>query len=75
MRRTAVESDGLWRPRTPGSMVSARKTRVYDRKGLRYGHVIKGPAIIGEYSATTLVPPDFVCEVDAFGNLVLKQAR
>ncbi|HTG72519.1 MAG TPA: hydantoinase/oxoprolinase family protein [Terriglobia bacterium] len=54
---------------------SARKTRVYDRNGLRYGHVIKGPAIIGEYSATTLVPPDFVCEVDAFGNLVLKQAR
>jgi N-methylhydantoinase A len=54
---------------------SARKTRVYDRKGLRYGHLIKGPAIIGEYSATTLVPPDFVCEVDAFGNLVLRQAR
>ena len=54
---------------------SARKTRVYDRKDLRYGHLIKGPAIIGEYSATTLVPPDFVCEVDAFGNLVLKQAR
>jgi N-methylhydantoinase A/oxoprolinase/acetone carboxylase beta subunit len=49
------------------------KTRVYDRKDLWHGHVIKGPAIIGEYSATTLVPPDFVCEVDAWGNLVLKR--
>jgi N-methylhydantoinase A len=48
-----------------------RQTRVYDRSELRYGHTVDGPAIIGEYSATTLVPPDCVCVVDAFGNLVL----
>ena len=48
------------------------KTSIYDRKDLSHGHVIKGPAIIGEYSATTLVPPDFLCNVDAFGNLVLR---
>src|SRR5262249_26300014 len=35
------------------------KTRIYDREKLRYGHSIDGPAIIGEYSSTTLVPPDF----------------
>jgi N-methylhydantoinase A len=49
------------------------KTTVYDRSDLQHGHVFKGPAIVGEYSSTTLVPPDFVCEVDAFGNLVLRQ--
>jgi N-methylhydantoinase A len=53
----------------------AYKTRIYDRKDLFFGHVLKGPAIIGEYSATTLVPPDFVCRVDAFGNLVLRVAK
>ena len=51
----------------------AQRTSVYDRSGLQHGHVLRGPAIVGEYSSTTLVPPDFVCEVDAFGNLVLKQ--
>jgi N-methylhydantoinase A len=49
------------------------KTSVYDRSDLQHGHVFKGPAIVGEYSSTTLVPPDFVCEMDAFGNLVLRQ--
>ena len=47
------------------------KTAVYDREALSHGHTVRGPAIIGEYSATTLVPPGVVCEVDAFGNLVL----
>jgi N-methylhydantoinase A len=50
------------------------RTSIYDRKDLCHGHVIKGPAIIGEYSSTTLVPPDFVCNVDAFGNLVLRKS-
>jgi N-methylhydantoinase A len=53
----------------------ARRTPVYDRNALLHGHVIKGPAIIGEYSATTLVPPDFVCAVDAYGNLVLREGK
>jgi N-methylhydantoinase A len=48
------------------------KTAIYDREGLAFGHVVRGPAIIGEYSATTLVPPGCRCEVDAFGNLVLR---
>ena len=36
------------------------------------GAMIKGPAIIGEYSSTTLVPPNFRCLVDPFLNLVLE---
>jgi len=50
-----------------------QKTAVYDRSSLSYGHKFDGPAIVGEYSATTLVPPGYVCEVDAFGNLVLER--
>jgi N-methylhydantoinase A len=72
MRRTRGEARALdvlpvWFGGRP------RKTRIYDRKELRYGHVLEGPAIIGEYSATTLVPPDFMCEVDVLGNLVLRR--
>lgn len=47
------------------------KAAVYDRELLSHGDRIRGPAIIGEYSATAVVPPDFRCEVDAFLNLVL----
>jgi N-methylhydantoinase A len=47
------------------------KTEIYDRESLCHGHAIHGPAIIGEYSSTTLVPPDFQCKVDAHLNLVL----
>jgi N-methylhydantoinase A len=48
------------------------RTPIYDRDSLRHGHVVQGPAIIGEYSSTTLVPPDFVCRVDAHLNLVMR---
>jgi N-methylhydantoinase A len=48
------------------------KTGIYDRETLAYGHVINGPAIIGEYSSTTLVPADFRCVVDPYLNLVLE---
>jgi len=49
------------------------KTSIYDRDSLAHGHQIKGPAIIGEYSSTTLVPPGFICEIDALLNLLLSQ--
>jgi N-methylhydantoinase A len=48
------------------------KTRIYNREKLGYRHRIDGPAIIGEYSSTTLVPPDFRCTVDEYLNLVLE---
>ena len=49
------------------------RAAVYDRASLAHGHVIKGPAIIGEYSSTTLVPAGFRCVVDAYLNLVLEK--
>jgi N-methylhydantoinase A len=48
------------------------KTRIYNREKLGCGHRLDGPAIIGEYSSTTLVPPDFRCTVDEYLNLVLE---
>ncbi len=51
------------------------KTAIYDRSSLGHGHVIEGPAIIGEYSSTTLVPSGFRCVVDAYLNLILLAAK
>ena len=51
------------------------QTPVYDRVDLGFGNVIRGPAVIGEYSSTTLVPPRFRCEVDRHLNLVLSPER
>jgi N-methylhydantoinase A len=48
------------------------RTAVYDRAKLGYGHKFDGPAIVGEYSSTTLVPPGFRCAVDEYLNLVLE---
>lgn len=51
------------------------QTRIYDRAGLRPGSQFAGPAIISEYSATTVVGPGWRGKVDAWGNLILTQAR
>jgi N-methylhydantoinase A len=48
-------------------------TPVYDRARLRPGSRFVGPAVVTEYSATTLVPPGWRGFVDAYGNLILEQ--
>jgi N-methylhydantoinase A len=45
---------------------------LYDRARLRPGNRLHGPALVTEFSATTLVPPDFVCWVDPYENLILQ---
>lgn len=45
---------------------------VYDRERLFPGNVVNGPAIIAEYSATTLIPPELVCQVDQYSNLLIR---
>ena len=47
---------------------------VYDRGALHPGAIVSGPSIIVEYGSTTLVPPGWSSEVDAFRNLVLQKA-
>ncbi len=73
------------RPQQPASMARvkvkqvwfgrrAMTTGVYERGRLRPRMKISGPAIIVEYSSTTVVPPDFVCKVDGYENLLLRLA-
>jgi N-methylhydantoinase A len=49
------------------------KTSVYDRSRLRAGNRLRGPAIVSEYSATTVVLPSWRARVDAYGNLVMER--
>ena len=42
-----------------------------DRERLRPGNRLKGPALVTEYSTTTVVPPEVWCRVDAYGHLIL----
>ncbi len=47
-------------------------TDFYVRERLRAGHRLRGPAVIAEYSATTVVPPGWRARVDAYENLLLE---
>lgn len=46
-------------------------TNFYHRETLRPGNQITGPAILTEFSATTVIPPHFSAVVDAYQNLIL----
>jgi N-methylhydantoinase A/oxoprolinase/acetone carboxylase beta subunit len=43
----------------------------YRRELLRAGNDIRGPAIVDQMDATTVLPPGFAATVDRFGNLVI----
>ncbi len=51
------------------------ETPVFARVHLRPGDAFDGPAVVEQYDATTYVAPAWSARVDAFGNLVLEQAR
>lgn len=48
------------------------KTKIYSRDTLHPGKKYSGPAIIAEYSATTLIPPGKRFQLDRPGNLIIK---
>jgi N-methylhydantoinase A len=48
---------------------------VYDRQLLQPGDRFSGPALVAEYSATTVVPADFSARTDGQGNLILRANR
>ncbi|HEX5425670.1 MAG TPA: hydantoinase/oxoprolinase family protein [Candidatus Acidoferrales bacterium] len=52
-----------------------RPTPIFVREKLRAGNCISGPAIIAEYSGTTVVPPGWNAHVDTFENIVLDASR
>ncbi len=47
-------------------------TKFYRREELLPGNSIDGPAIITEFSATSVVPPSFYINVDAYRNIIMK---
>jgi N-methylhydantoinase A len=51
-----------------------RQTPIFDRSNLAVGTRLRGPAVIDEMSATTLVPPGWSVHVDPSGNLILETA-
>jgi N-methylhydantoinase A len=51
------------------------QSAVYARAHLPVGTALKGPAIITEFSATTVVPPGWRCRVHPTGHLELSHAR
>jgi N-methylhydantoinase A len=51
----------------------SQRTPIYSREKLHAGNAFRGPAIIAEYSGTTVLPPGWRCRVDAYENLVLSR--
>jgi N-methylhydantoinase A len=51
------------------------KANVLDRSRLVPGNKHSGPAIITEYSATTVVPPRWKFHIDKSENLILEQMK
>jgi N-methylhydantoinase A len=47
------------------------KGSLYERDLLLAGDRFRGPAIVTEFSATTVIPPSAACRVDEWGNLIL----
>ncbi len=50
-----------------------RLAPLVDRSRLRPGNTFTGPALVVEYSTTTVVPPGFRCAVDQWENLLLEE--
>ena len=48
------------------------KTRIYSRDQLNVGKKYSGPAIVTEYSATTVIPPGKSFHIDRAANLVIR---
>ena len=49
------------------------KADVYIRNDIREYAKIKGPALIVEDTSTTFLPPDFICSIDNYENLIIKK--
>ena len=47
------------------------ETPLYDRALLSVGDRITGPALVVQLDTTTVVPPGWQGDVDAYGNLLL----
>jgi N-methylhydantoinase A len=48
-----------------------QKGKLYDRRKLKSGNVIKGPAVVLQMDTTTLILPGHIGRVDDFGNILI----
>ena len=51
------------------------RTPIYDRLTLKAGQKILGPAIIEQMDTTALIFPGDLCNIDGWGNLIIRLAR
>jgi N-methylhydantoinase A len=80
----AINEEAL--PREPLLLAAARKgsrfayfdgatateAELYERDRLSVGATIPGPAIIEQFDATTVIPPEWQAHVDGARNLILE---
>jgi N-methylhydantoinase A len=50
---------------------SSVDTPIYDGLKLKAGNIITGTAIIEEPTTTTVIPADYICSVDEYGNYII----
>jgi N-methylhydantoinase A len=55
--------DGAWHEAT-----------IYARLDLPVGTVVRGPAILEQPDATTVVDPDLTARIDDYGNVIVERA-
>jgi 5-oxoprolinase (ATP-hydrolysing)/N-methylhydantoinase A len=55
-----------------GGEATRYNTPRYDRRRLKAGNQITGPAIIEQMDSTIILPPDFTAEVDQHGNVLAR---
>jgi N-methylhydantoinase A len=54
---------------------SAREAALYERDRLDVGATIAGPAIVEQFDATTVIPPEWRARVDRRRNLILEKSE
>ena len=72
--RWAVASDATPRTERPvyfREAASSVSTAIYDRDSLAVDQPVLGPAIVEEWTSTTLVPPGWTVRTEPLGNLML----
>lgn len=53
----------------------AIETRIFEREALSPGQKLSGPVIVNEWTMTTVIPPNWGCLCDDYGNLILEPSR
>ena len=48
-----------------------RETPIYDRVKLKAGNIFTGPAIVEEELTTVVIPDNFRCKIDDYGNYII----